>query len=237
VPAERFEEVPARALAVYAHPDDADVACAGTLARWADAGSEVHLVVCASGEKGAADRRLKPATIARRRAAEVDAAAAVIGIAEVHKLHHRDGEFENDVRLRGELVALLRSVRAVALVCPDPTAVFFGEHYYNHRDHRIVGYAALDAASPAAGSPLYFPSAGDPHSVEFALLTGSLAPNLIVEISSTIGRKSEAVMCHKSQLGEEPETFRTVIEERAAEAGRSAGVDFAEAFRRVWLRS
>ena len=176
-------------------------------------------------------------SLARRRSAEVDAAAAVLGVAKVHQLGRRDGEFENDLELRRQLVVLLRQARPeVTSSVPIPTAVFFGEHYYNHRDHRVVGFAALDAASPAASSPLYFPDAGAPHAVEYALLSGSLDPNVFVEVSATIGRKVEAVMCHKSQLGESPESFRPVIDERAAEAGRSAGIEFAEAFRRIWLR-
>ena len=47
-------------LAVYAHPDDADVACGGALARWAKAGSSVHLIVCTDGGKGTADASVKP---------------------------------------------------------------------------------------------------------------------------------------------------------------------------------
>ena len=33
-----MEETPGIVLAVYAHPDDADVACGGTLARWSQGG-------------------------------------------------------------------------------------------------------------------------------------------------------------------------------------------------------
>ena len=236
MPAELIEGAPARAVAIYAHPDDADVACGATLARWIDAGSEVELVLCTTGDKGTTDPDTDTASLARRRSAEVDAAAAVLGVAKVHQLGRRDGEFENDLELRRQLVVLLRQARPEVIVCPDPEAVFFGEHYYNHRDHRVVGFAALDAASPAASSPLYFPDAGAPHAVEYALLTGSLDPNVFVEVSATIGRKVQAVMCHKSQLGESPESFRPVIAERAAEAGRSAGIGFGEAFRRIWLR-
>ena len=58
-------------LAVYAHPDDADVACGGTLARWAKAGSAVHLVVCTDGGKGTADPGVKPKELAIERAGEL----------------------------------------------------------------------------------------------------------------------------------------------------------------------
>ena len=48
-------DAPAVALAVFAHPDDPEVACAGTLARWSAAGCEVHLVIANRGEKGTID--------------------------------------------------------------------------------------------------------------------------------------------------------------------------------------
>ena len=44
-----IDETPGVVLAVYAHPDDADVACGGALARWAKAGGSVHLIVCTDG--------------------------------------------------------------------------------------------------------------------------------------------------------------------------------------------
>jgi LmbE family N-acetylglucosaminyl deacetylase len=235
VPVELLGEVPRRAVAIYAHPDDSDVSCGGTLALWADEGCAVDLIVCAAGDKGTRDAATRAESLVATRAAEIEAAARVLGLSGVHRLGHPDGDFENDAELRRELVCLLRELRPEVLVCPDPLAVFFGEHYYNHRDHRVVGYAALDAAAPAAASPLYFPDAGSPHAVDFALLSGSLEPNVYVEVTATVARKMDAVCCHVSQLGDGGESFRPVMEERAAEAGRVAGVEYAEAFRRVWL--
>ena len=58
-----MEETPGVVLAVYAHPDDADVACGGTLARWAKAGSAVHLLVCTDGGKGTTDPAVEPAEL------------------------------------------------------------------------------------------------------------------------------------------------------------------------------
>ena len=48
-------DVPERVLAVYAHPDDPEISAGGTLARWADAGAEVHIVVTTRGDKGTND--------------------------------------------------------------------------------------------------------------------------------------------------------------------------------------
>jgi len=233
--AELVAGAPSRALAVYAHPDDADVSCGATLAAWAEQGCEVHVVVCTLGEKGSPDPAADAGELARRRRAEVAAASALLGVAEVHPLGHRDGEIDNDLALRFELVSLIRRLRPDALVCPDPTAVFFGEHYYSHRDHRVVGFAALDAAAPAAAAPLYFPEAGPPHPVEVAYLSGSLEPNAYVDVSSTIRRKVEAVLRHESQLEGSGRLLAEAIEERASAAGRVAGVAFAEAFRRLYL--
>ncbi len=235
MPVELLAEAPRRAVAIYAHPDDSDVSCGGTLAKWADAGCTVDLIVCAAGDKGTRDAAINPDALVVARGHEIEAAARVLGLSGVHRLGRPDGEFENDADLRRELVQLLRELRPEVLVCPDPLAVFFGEHYYNHRDHRVVGFAALDAVAPAAASPLYFPDAGPPHAVDYALLSGSLEPNVYVDVTATVARKADAVCCHVSQLVDGGESFRPVMEARAAEAGRAAGVDYAEAFRRVWL--
>lgn len=234
--AELFLDRPARALAVFAHPDDADVSCGGTIACWADAGCEVHVAICADGDKGAADAKTDPTELVARRRFEADAAAKVLGIAEVHRLGRRDGEFENDLALRADLVTLIRTVRPDVVICPDPVAVFFGESYYNHRDHRILGWATLDAVAPAASSPLYFPEAGSAHAVEVVLLSGSLEPNVAIDISTTVARKSDAIACHESQFTEAGEWFRSVVHQRAEEAGRLVDVRFAESFRRITFR-
>jgi len=233
--AELLTSTPRRVLAVYAHPDDSDVSCGGSLARWAVDGSDVHVLVCTQGDKGSTDKGIDVDDLIRRRANELSRSQEVLRVKSVRSLAHRDGELENDLGLREEIVRVIRALQPDAIVCPDPLAVFFGEHYYNHRDHRVVGWAALDAASPAASSPLYFPDAGPPCGVEVAYLSGSLEPNVFVDISQTIERKTDAIMCHASQLGEAGESFRRVFYERAEEAGRSVGVPFAEAFRRIYL--
>ena len=227
-------ESPARALAVYAHPDDPEVSCGGTLARWAAAGADVQVVVATSGDKGSSDPAVVPAELAARRAGEVAAAAGALGLSASHLLGHPDGEVD-EARLRAELVALVRALRPEAVVCPDPTAVFFGSSYFNHRDHRAVGWATLDAVAPAAASPHYYPGAGPPHQVRSLWLSGTLEPDAWVDIGPTVDAKAEALLCHRSQLGEAGEWFRTVVLARAEEAGRAAGVAYAEGFRRLLL--
>ena len=236
VPVSELLEVPPdRVLAVYAHPDDPDISCGGTLAKWARAGSEVHVVICAAGDKGSPDPNADRRTVIERRADEARQAAATLGLAGVFLLARGDGEFENDLALRAELVRLMRCHRPDIVVCPDPTAVFFGAHHYNHRDHRIVGWAALDSAAPASGSSLYFPESGPAHQIPVALLSGSLEANVWVDIETTIDQKLRAVACHETQLTDANDWFASALRDGAQHAGRQAGVSYAEAFRRVLL--
>ena len=232
---ELVSAAPARALAIYAHPDDAEVSCGGTLARWAAAGAEVHVVVCARGDKGSSDPAVSPEALATQRRGEVEAAGRILGVGPHHFLDHPDGEVENGAELRAELVGLVRAVRPDVVVCPDPEAVFFGRSYFNHRDHREVGWAALDAVAPAAANPHYFPEAGPAHQVDCAYLSGTLSPDVWVDISDTVDAKAEALLCHTSQLGETGEWLRTAVRDRAEQAGRAAGVAYAEGFRLLAL--
>ena len=226
---------PGRALAIFAHPDDPDVACGGTLARWAAAGCEVHVCLCCDGDKGSSDRSAVPGELVRSRRREVAAAGRALGVHLHHWLGYPDGEVEDTAELRSRLVALVRHVKPDAVVAPDPTAVFLGPGYVNHRDHRQVGWAVLDAVAPAAASPHYFPALGEPFQVPVLFLAGTLEPDTWVDITGSLDVKAAALACHTSQLGEGGEWLREVVRQSAEEAGRMAGVAYAEAFRKVVL--
>lgn len=233
---ELVRDAPPVVLAVYAHPDDPEVAAGGTLARWAAAGSQVHVCICADGDKGSLDPSTDPVELARRRRAETAEAGRILGVTQHHWLGFPDGELEDGRELRARLVGLIRSVRPAAVVAPDPTAVFFGQAYVNHRDHRTTGWAAIDAAAPAAGNPHYFPDRGPAHRVDVLYLSGTLEPDVWVDVSETIDTKAAAIGCHASQLGETGEWLRGAVRQRAEEAGREASVRYAEGFRRLALR-
>jgi LmbE family N-acetylglucosaminyl deacetylase len=226
-------DIPARVLAVYAHPDDPEVSCGGTLAHWAAHGAEVRLVVVNAGDKGSPDPATDPADLTRRRAGEVHAAAEVLGLAGVELLGLPDGEVSNDLALRGRLVALVRTHRPEVVICPDPTAVFFGDSYVNHRDHREVGWAVVDAVAPAAGSALYFPEAGPAHQVGALLLSGTFDADAWVDVSDAVEAKVSAVSCHESRVGGDPALVAELLRLRTAETGAQAGVPHAESFRRL----
>jgi LmbE family N-acetylglucosaminyl deacetylase len=230
-----IDETPAIVLAVYAHPDDADVGCGGTLARWAKDGSAVHLIVCTDGGKGTRDPAVRPAKLAAHRADELEESSGIIGLATVANLGFPDGELLDTEEFRRTLVARVRALRPDVVCGHDPTAIFFGQDYFNHRDHRIAGLALLDAVAPAAALPHYFPDAGPPHQVSTVLLSGTLEPDDWVDVSDTIETKAAAVECHRSQFAGQGGWAGEAVRRRAAEEGRRAGVAYAEGFRRLSL--
>jgi LmbE family N-acetylglucosaminyl deacetylase len=230
-----MEETPGVVLAVYAHPDDADVACGGSLARWAKAGSAVHLVVCTDGGKGTTDPQVAPERLAAVRRDEVQAASEIVGLSSVLNLGYPDGELPDADEFRRQLVVRVRELRPDLVCGHDPTAVFFGRNYVNHRDHRVAGAALIDAVAPAAALPHYFPEAGPPHQVATMLLSGTLDPDEWVDVSDTVETKAAAVECHRTQFAGDEGWAGDAVRHRAAEEGRRGGVAFAEGFRRLDL--
>lgn len=233
-------DVPASALAVYAHPDDPEISAGGTLARWAEAGAAVYVLITTRGDKGSVDPGADLEALAKQRVVETEAASAMLGFSGHFHLDYPDGELPDDLRLRALITRFVRQLRPEVVLCPDPTAVFFGDQYFNHRDHRVTGWATLEAVAPAAGNPHYFPEhladGLGVHHVRAVYLSGTLEPNCWVDISSSLEHKIDALFCHASQLTETGDWFREFLRDLAEQAGREAGVRYAEAFRRLTFR-
>ena len=130
----------------------------------------------------------------------------------------------------------MRRLRPDVVCGHDPTALFFGQEYFNHRDHRLAGTTLLDAVSPAAALPHYFPEAGPPHQVATVLLSGTLEPDVWVDVTETIDLKAAAVECHRTQFAEPGGWAGEAVRRRAEQEGRRAGAGYAEGFRRLTLR-
>jgi LmbE family N-acetylglucosaminyl deacetylase len=191
--------------------------------------------VCTDGGKGTPDAAVVPSALAAERASELQASSALIGLSSVDCLSFPDGELSDSEDFRRMLVQRVRSIRPDLVCGHDPTAVFFGQDYFNHRDHRIAGLALLDAVAPASALPHYFPDAGPPHQVATVLLSGTLEPDEWVDVSDTIETKAAAVECHRTQFAGEAGWAGEAVRRRAAEEGRRSGVAYAEGFRRLTL--
>src|SRR6059058_257816 len=96
---------PLRILIIGAHPDDADIKAGGTAARWCALGHVVRLVSLTNGQAG--HQTLSGPALASRRRAEAQAA---IG-ATYEVLDHPDGELDDRLAYRHEVVHLIRGFR------------------------------------------------------------------------------------------------------------------------------
>ena len=230
------EYIPKVAMSIHAHPDDQEFTVAGTLARWAGSGCEVISVVITRGDAGsndpAHDQTYKP-TLTAIREQEQRAANGLLGIRETVFLGQPDGELEPTIPLRKDLTRLIRRYRPQVVVTGDPQAVFYGNGYINHPDHRAAAQLALYAAFPSAGSRLLFADlleeGLEPHNVERVYIHGSEKPDTWVDIAGTIEIKLAALRAHASQLGDwDPEKM---IREWATEEGKQGGLQYAEAYK------
>lgn len=222
-------------LAVFAHPDDAEIAAGGTLAKWAAAGRGVHLLVLTNGDRGSTDRAIDPAELARVRADETVAGARVLGLSGTTLLGIPDGELENSASTRAAVVRVVRELRPTTLVSCDPTTWFFEDRFVNHADHRTAGAVALDAVWPAAGNPHFFAEqlaeGLDPHDVTDVWLSWTREPNHHEDVTGTYRTKVAALAEHRSQLSEGIRYFERELQLEAERAGARIGVPYAESFR------
>src|SRR5256714_15513149 len=101
----------ARALAVFAHPDDGEFGFAGTVAKLAQEGTEVHYVCITDGSAGSNEPGVTREQLRPIREREQRAAAEVLGVREVHFLGFVDGTLELTMDLRKALTRVVRSVR------------------------------------------------------------------------------------------------------------------------------
>ena len=228
-------------LAVFAHPDDAEICAGGVLAKWAAAGREVHLLVLTNGDRGSGDPAVSRAELAATRSAETEAAATVMGLASVRILSTHDGELENTAAVREAVVRRVREVQAESMLSCDPTAVFFegpnggSTTYYNHADHRNAGLdraglrvprqreSALLQRAPGRGPR----GAGCPRRV--ARVDERAQPH--VDVSGSFRTKIDALAAHASQLAEGIRFFEDFLSSDARAAGEKIGVEYAEEFR------
>ncbi|MBN1429289.1 MAG: PIG-L family deacetylase [Anaerolineae bacterium] len=223
---------PTNILVIVAHPDDIEFGVAGSVAQWIEEGSRVTYGIITDGAAGSNEPGIDLKALAEQRQAEQRAAAGVVGVHDVHFLGYPDGVLQPTLELRCDLTRLIRQVRPSRVVCQDPAAVFLGEDYINHPDHRAAGEAAIYAVFPSAETRPVFPEllqeGLEPHHVTELYLTLTMHPNAHVDITATLDRKIAALLCHKSQVDEE---VGQRVREWATEAGKEVGVPFAERFR------
>ena len=226
------------ALAILAHPDDAEFLCAGTLVRLKREHSwEIHVATMTPGDCGSAEHT--PDEIARIRRGEGRAAAEAVG-ATYHCAEERD------LRVIYNEVVLEKVVRLLNLVRPQVVFTHSPDDY--HLDHeqtsKIVRAATFAAPIPnfLHGRHIHPPLDHIPHLFYCDPLEGKDAfgrpihPAFRIDISSVIADKAKMLECHESQRAwlrkhHGVDNLVESMREWGATQGRAAGVAFAEGFR------
>lgn len=224
----RLDFADERVLAVVAHPDDAELLCAGTLARAAADGAVIGICVMCKGDRGQPARPIKDLAAVRRR--EMVKAAKILG-ATLYTCGVSDGALFDSMPIRRKLMEVYRKFRPTLVLAHD-------EHDY-HADHQAASQIAAAATwfcaskgHSTASAPLALPPAlwwMDTINMQ------AFEPGFYIEISAYLHLKEALLRCHKSQIARGNEGALPPLAElmmhQAKARGAQAGSVAAEAFR------
>ena len=186
-----------RIIAFGAHPDDNELRLAGTAAKWAALGHHVKFVSVTNGDIG--HWREAGGPLAKRRTAEVEAVAKILGITtQVLDIH--DGELEPTMENRRTITRLIRDWKADIVLGHRPNDY--------HPDHRAVGQLVQDA-SYMVTVPFFCPDT--PHLERNPVFLSyedrftrpaAMRADIVVAIDDVVDKKLAAVEALPSQFYE-----------------------------------
>ncbi len=217
-----------RVMAVVAHPDDAELLCAGTLLRARRAGAATALCVMCRGDKGQPQKPIANLVAVRKR--EMTASARVLG-AKLFMVGELDGTLRDETPVRRKLTEVFRQFQPTLVLAHAP------EDY--HPDHRAAS-ALAEVASwfcASRGQKTRTPAMASAPALWWMDAVGmnGFLPGFYVDISTEIGLKAKMLACHASQLERGRDKDFAPLEElarlQASARGLEAGVKAAEAFR------
>lgn len=186
------------ALFVFAHPDDAEFFCGGTIAKLTGEGWSVMYAVMNDGEKGSFESGMDAEKLVQIRRKEQLDAAAELGVRDVHFLSLPDGFTSPTTEAVGTIVRLMRKHKPDRLYTFDPS----GDLAVMHPDHYNAGLCAIRSAG-FARLPLFFPEHKKenlhPHFIGEIYLFSSETPNEEVDISAYVQKKIKALKIYASQ--------------------------------------
>tara|TARA_B100001287_G_C22542324_1_gene462737 strand:- start:114 stop:833 length:720 start_codon:yes stop_codon:yes gene_type:complete len=219
-------------LAFGAHPDDVELSCGGTIHKSITQGKTVGIVDLTEGELGTRGD-------VKTRANESNNAADVLGVNFRINLKMPDGFIINSKQNQLKVIELIRQYK--------PEVVFCNSVDDRHPDHSKASTLVREACYLSGlikiitkDSKGLVQDSWRPRAVYSYIQWKSLKPDFVVDISSSIDIKMDAVNCYKSQfynpISSEPITpistrnFIESVRYRAADLGRLVHVDYAEGF-------
>ncbi|MGD1995424.1 MAG: PIG-L family deacetylase [Anaerolineae bacterium] len=175
-------------LAIGAHPDDAEIGCAGLLLKAKARGLNTGILVLTHGEMSSFGDR-------ETRAKEAQAAAEILGVDAFRILDMPDArlEFSYDYALR--ITEVIKELQPRLLLTPH-----FKDHHPDHKVvPRLVERASYLATRPAL-FPEYEPLVPQPRHLTFPLsFRRPCEPTFVLDITDVYGVKQKALQAHGSQ--------------------------------------
>lgn len=240
-------------MTVYAHPADTITNCGGTLARHADAGDEVVALILTHGGRIHANRYAEEwrkdrpdEAIARAglddivafKKAELQRAADIVGISRVITLDHDDSSAALRDALVDQVAEQIANERPDVIICDYPQNPVMAAN-----THTVATTTALAAIGRAGTFLRNLDGQAEFHVKQVFLTSLPVYPtdglslfgvrnDVFVDITPVVGRKIAAMDCFDSQ-GYSGLFARKLIESANGEAGRAAGVNFAEGYYRL----
>ena len=201
-------------LAVFAHPDDAELGCFGTLAALGRAGFDLHILALTNGANSCSpDAAFRPA--------EAKASAAVVG-ADVTIEDFVDGGLEAKRETYACVADHVARLRPAVVITHMVGAM-------DHQDHEVAGRAATTIAGRSPGVKLILQA-------EPPLMNNLFCPNLYVDITRHMPVKLTAIGKYQSERAK-PYVAERAIRDRATWWARQAenqslsDIRYYEAFR------
>jgi N-acetylglucosamine malate deacetylase 1 len=214
-------------LVVAAHPDDEVLGCGASIAKWVDAGNEVHVLIMSDGETARDLNRgcnfSNEKVILRSELAYK--AGDVLGVKSIKLLNLPDNRMDSIDLL--DIVQLVE--REVDYLKPDMVVTHHGGDL--NIDHQITYKAVVTACRPQPGKSVKkLLSFEVPSSTEWQVCT-PFQPNWFEDVHETFERKIEALNIYNIEMREWPHarSLRN-IEYLAHYRGSSVGCETAEAF-------
>lgn len=201
-----------RIMVVFAHPDDAEVFCGGTISRLIKDGKEVASIKITNGDKGSRQEKITSKELGKMRELEDQKAMQILGIKKENNiyLHFEDGKVEDSFDVIGKIAEQIRIFKPDILITHNPEDVIIrfdkNNNWVNHRDHRHTGQAAINASYPYSRDILFFPEhfknkKASSHVVtEFLLVDFYNHPDLVyIDVTDNIEARIKAHASHSSQ--------------------------------------
>ena len=217
-------------LVIAAHPDDEVLGCGGSVAKWAEAGNEVHVVILAEGATSRDSARNPESRIEELSALEKSAQSAgkILGVTSVRLLNFPDNRMDSV-----DLIDVVKTIEGYVEKLKQEVVITHNSDDLNI-DHQIVHQAVMTACRPMPRQSvkriLLFEV---PSSTEWQSPTvgNSFVPNWFEDVSETLNLKIKALEAYKNEMLAWPHS-RSIkaVEHLARWRGASIGFEAAEAF-------